>query len=378
MLKLSNETKIGILAIVSIAAAIWGYNFLKGRDILTTSQIFYVKYKNVDQLQLSSPVRINGFQVGIVKELSIDPADDQTIVATLNVNRGVDVPKNTLATIVNQSVMGGKAIDLLFAAPCEGGDCAESGSFLLGKSKSLVESLLGSPEEIDPYTERLQRGLTAVYDSIADPKDPKGLGRSLVALERSLINLEGTTSRLNRFLDASTNGISTTAKNAAEISNTLRQSDEHIAKALADLSVITAQLRNANLDKVSGKSAQALDSITVAVAALRRTMSSAERASDEINVLAKNFNSPDGFTGKLMKDKELYDNIVRTTRHVQLLSQDLRLHPKRYTTVKLKVFGKNKTKEYEIPYDDPAYRVLIDSLERDYSRRIQMEQQKKN
>jgi hypothetical protein len=54
---------------------------------------------------------------------------------------------------------------------------------------------------------------------------------------------------------------------------------------------------------------------------------------------------------------------------MELLLQDLRLNPKRYTTVKLKLFGKNKTKDYANPIDDPAYQMLVDSLERAYSKK---------
>jgi hypothetical protein len=50
--------------------------------------------------------------------------------------------------------------------------------------------------------------------------------------------------------------------------------------------------------------------------------------------------------------------------------QDIRLNPRRYNTVKLKIFGGNKVKDYKVPAEDPAYRLMMDSLEREYSRKI--------
>jgi hypothetical protein len=52
-----------------------------------------------------------------------------------------------------------------------------------------------------------------------------------------------------------------------------------------------------------------------------------------------------------------------------MLTQDLRLHPERYTKVKVKLFGKNKPAKYSIPYDDPLYIRAVDSLEREYDKK---------
>ena len=222
-MKISNETKIALFAIAALAVGVWGFKFLKGINILTSSRIFYVRYANVDQLLVSSPVLVNGLQVGTVKNLQVDKEDDKTIIATLNIDADVDIHKDALAEIRTASVMGGKVVELISPGPCNGPDCAEDGAFLKPSSKSFLQTVIGNPEELDLYTERLLKGVTSIYDSIADPRDPQGLGRSLVALERSLINLEGLTSRLNRALDASSAGISATANiNPGKIAETIK------------------------------------------------------------------------------------------------------------------------------------------------------------
>lgn len=73
MFKIRNETKIGLLAIAAIALAIWGFKFLKGQNVLTTSQTYFIRYENVEQLRPSSPVFINGLQVGMVKDMYVRP-----------------------------------------------------------------------------------------------------------------------------------------------------------------------------------------------------------------------------------------------------------------------------------------------------------------
>lgn len=370
MLKLNNETKIALLAIAAVALAIWGFKFLKGINILTTSRTFYVRYDNVDQLRASSPVFIKGLQVGMVKRLYIDKADDKTIIAELNIDTDADVPKDAIAQIVGLTLMGGKAIELVITHPCDGDGCAKSGDYLQGGFKSFLQSVVGEPGQIDVYTEKLKYALTTVWDSIADPNDPQGMGRSLVALEKTLVNMEQVSMQLSRLLSASSAGFAATANNTAELTKALNGNSKDISNTLANLSVLSQQLKDAGLDQSSKKATAAIDSVTVSLAALRNTLAATGRTVSRVDTLAQGLLQGKGSAGKVLTDEELYANLVRTSRQLQLFVQDLRLNPKRYTTVKLKVFGKNKTKKYENPLDDPAYQLMVDSLEREYSKRI--------
>lgn len=373
MRKINNETKVALLAIAAVALGVWGFKFLKGTNLLTTSTTLYVRYKNVDQLRPSSPVYIKGFQVGMVEDMYIDTDNDTTIIAVLAIDRGVEVPKDAIALIVGESLMGGKAIALEFDHPCEDGGCAEDGDYLLGTSKSFIASVLGEPGAIDPYMARLRSGLTSIYDSIADPNDPKGLGRSLVALEASLRNMEVMTLKINRLIEASTNSLSATARNAADITNNLRGSNKDIAATIANLAAITQQLKDAGLDKTSQRAAAAIDSITANLSNLRLTLQATTSTIAHVDTLAQNLVLGKGTAGKILNDEEMYRNLLATTRQLHLIMQDLRLNPQRYTTLKVKLFGKTKVQPYYSPQTDPAYQMLIDSLERDYSRRVQAE-----
>ncbi|MEO6758991.1 MAG: MlaD family protein [Saprospiraceae bacterium] len=376
MFKLKNETKVAILAIAAVALGIWGFKFLKGLNVLTTSTTLYVRYKSVDQLRPSSPVYIKGFQVGMVKDMYIDTENDTTIIAVLNIDRGIDVPKDAIAMIVGESLMGGKAVDLQFHHACVDGSCAENGDYLFGATKSFLAGVLGEPGAIDPYMDRLRMGLTSIYDSIADPNDPQGLGRSLVALEASLRNMEIMTLKINRLLEASTSSLNATARNAADITNNLRGSNKDISATISNLAALTEQLKGAGLDKTSQKAAAALDSITNNLAELRLTLQATTHTISNVDTLTQNLLLGKGTIGKVLNDEEMYRNLLATTRQLHLIMQDLRLNPTRYTTVKVKLFGKPKVQPYVVPEEDPAYQLLIDSLELDHSRRIRAELRK--
>ncbi len=367
MLKISNEIKIALLALAALALGFWGFKFLKGQNVLTTSKTFYVKYDNVDQLRPSSPVFIKGFQVGMVKDMYIDKTDDKTIITVLSIEGKVDIPKDAIASIIGLSLMGGKAIEILIPHPCDG-DCAESGDYLIGGSKSLIQSLLGNPEDFDAYTDRLKKGLSIDFDSLARA-NPNGVAGSVVALDNSLHNIELMTKQLNEILALNKQSIAAITGNFASISGTIKANDKNISDAIANLSALSAQLKDAGLDQTSKKAASAIDSVTMSLASLRSTLAATTGTINRVDTLAQNLVRGKGLVGKTLTDEELYNNLVSTSRHLHLLLQDLRLHPTRYNTVKVKLFGKKKTK-YANPTDDPAYQILVDSLERDYSKKV--------
>src|SRR5690606_24089740 len=108
ILKVSNETKVGIITIVALALLFFGYNFLKGNDIFQRENDFYTDYDNVDGLTVSKPVVVNGYQIGRVSKLSL--LDNGKIRTHFKIKSEYDIPSNTVARIVSADLLGSKAI----------------------------------------------------------------------------------------------------------------------------------------------------------------------------------------------------------------------------------------------------------------------------
>ena len=89
------ETKIGILAVLALVGFIWGYKFLKGQNLFSSSQVFYAFYSNVDNLPTSSPVLINGLEVGMVTRQFLDENHPERIIIEFDVLKENNVPKPT-------------------------------------------------------------------------------------------------------------------------------------------------------------------------------------------------------------------------------------------------------------------------------------------
>ncbi|WP_309597394.1 hypothetical protein [Flavobacterium davisii] len=59
-----------------------------------------------------------------------------------------------------------------------------------------------------------------------------------------------------------------------------------------------------------------------------------------MNKLVSDMQAGQGTLGKAMKDEAMYNNFTKAAKEIELLLQDLRLHPTRYVNVSL--FGKKK------------------------------------
>ncbi len=342
----SKETRIGLLAVVAIALLIWGYKFLKGKNILTTSNLYYVEYEHIDLLVTSSPVLINGFQVGMVTSISIDPEDLQTLVVELDVRRDVTIPKNTVAEIVSTSVMGGKAINLSFNGPCINSDCADNGDFLKGTTKGLVASMIGTPDEFDEYVSVLTNGLGSVLDSLARTAGDESteLGKGLRDVQITLANLRSLTTKLDNMASASSGKINSILTNIDGLSESINASNGQIKSIIENASTFTSQLNDVDLKATAANTNEAIEKLS-------STLTSADEALAELGGVVQKIKEGEGTLGMLAQDEKLYINLEKTTRNLDLLLQDFRLNPKRYVNVS--VFGK-KQKEYTVPEDDPA------------------------
>ena len=68
-MRVSNETKVGALAVIAVTLIILGFNVLRGKTMFKSGNFLYAKYKDTKGLIISNPVFINGYQVGAVFDI---------------------------------------------------------------------------------------------------------------------------------------------------------------------------------------------------------------------------------------------------------------------------------------------------------------------
>jgi len=350
---MSNETKIGLMATIVIAAFIWGFKFIQGKNLFSQNNVFYVEYDDVSELQTSAPVFKNGLQIGTVADINFKGDDMDKVIVTLDVDGDLKVPKSATADLVYMGVMGGRGVYLNFKKPCSGADCAQSGDYLNAVGKGLLGSLV-DPNEIPEYLDQLSSGAKDIMKQLnSSLKDPTAANEPMVKmvnnLSKTLENLSRTTAELNNLMAGSAAPLKKTLQNVEGLTANLNNNNDKITAVLANTEAMTGKLKDLELKPTIDKTNGTIESAKKTMDDLRITLEKANTTFDGINKLLAGIQAGEGTIGKLANDKALYEKLDATLREVELLMQDVRLHPKRYT----RILGKKET-PYETPVNDPA------------------------
>ena len=312
-MKFTREVKTGILAICAIALLIFGYSFLKGKNLLENNRTFYSVYDNVEGLIPSSPVTINGKVIGQV--VSIGFADTKgNLVVEFSVDSDFSFSRNSIAKVYSAGLISGKSMAIV--PVYEKGLEAKDGDTLPGKIESGLLELVN--DKLEPLQEKLE---AAIID--AD---------TLLNSVNGILNVDNKNNLNSIFKD-----LSSTVKNFNAASGSLK----------SILSGNEVKLNNTidNLNTMSTNLSQVSDSLSqINISKLGNSLETVLANFDQIS---KDLSSGKGTAGKLLNDDKLYDNLEKTSKQLELLLQDLRLNPKRY--VHISVFGKKNT-----PYEKPT------------------------
>lgn len=351
--KFSNEAKLGLLAIVTITVLIWGYRFLKGKNLLDNSNTYYITYAEVDGLSSSAPVMINGFQVGSVTNVTLKPDDVERVLVTLEVDGDIQVPKTAEAILTTAGIMGGKSIILEYGNEDMTNGILDHKGFINGSTKGLLNSMV-NPNEVDVYFDKIKNNISGMVDSLTEGSaagSEESIMASVEEFQATINNLSSISKRLDLMIGKSYSSIDKTLNNVASLSETLKASNSKIESIINNLDVVSTDLKEAEIDKTVKAAEGAITEVKTSLTSIQGTVESAESAIDNLNKLIAKVENGDGSLSSLLNDDGLYENLESTSKNLDLLLQDLRLNPKRYINVS--VFGK-KQKEFTLPEEDPA------------------------
>lgn len=314
-MKITREIKTAILVIASILLFIWGYSFLKGRELFSSYQTFYAEYDSVEGLGKSAPVTLNGLVIGKVTVISINQNTGRLMVE-MQVRTDFPISKSSAATLYEPGFIGGKQIAI--EPNFQDKTLAEDGQLLKsGVRLGLTESI---GNKLGPIQEKLEKIMTNAdvlitgINNVLDKKTQDDLKVSLSELSITMTQFRKASTSMNVILD----------DNKTQIKG-----------------VVT------NFNKISGDFAQISDSIKKAD--LGKTVKDLNATIAKVNGIMKGLESGKGTMGKLLNDDALYANLEKTSKELELLLQDVRLYPTRYVNISL--FGK-KNKPYVGPSTD--------------------------
>ena len=309
------EFKIGIVGIFSIFLLIWGISFLKGKNIFLKTNEYFSIYKNIDGLETSAPVRINGLTVGNVSNIYFHPNLTGDIIVQFTLNNDIRFPKNTVAKIYNSDIMGTKAVQLiygnsnLFASP---GDTlfAEIENGLKDEVNKQVLPLKNKAEELISSIDSVMTVITTVLDKDAR----ESLSSSLRSLNRTFSTMELAMVKLDSVIYKNDIRVSTIIQNVESITSNLHNNNDMIASTIKNFESISDSLAKSNF---------------------KSTINNLDKSLGEFDKILQKIENGEGSIGLLLNDKEMYNNLTSASKNLDLLIEDMKKYPKRYVTFSL-------------------------------------------
>jgi phospholipid/cholesterol/gamma-HCH transport system substrate-binding protein len=313
-LKISNETKVGILAALAIAIFIVGYNFLKGNDIFSSENEFYAKYDKVDGLAVSKPVLVNGYQVGRVSALTLQ--ENGQILAQFKIDPQYAIPTNTVARLESTDLLGSKAVVFDLGNSLK---YANDGDTLNANVQAnLLEKVEPVQKKAQVIIAKLDSLLTSV-NTILNPDFQKNVNRSFASIARTLETLESTSKTVDGSVTIQARRIDVIMANAESISNNLKNNNERITSIMTNMDSFSNQLAKTQI---------------------QTTIDNANKAVTELQATVDKINNGTGSIALLLNDSKLYDNLNNSAKNLDNLMIDVKANPKRY--VSFSVFGGRK------------------------------------
>jgi phospholipid/cholesterol/gamma-HCH transport system substrate-binding protein len=324
-MKITNETKIGALTSIAIVLLILGFNFLKGKDLFEHRKKIYAVFKNVEGLELSNTVTIKGLEVGNIYGINAMDKDLDGILVTISMKKDVNIPRNSTA-VINSGLINSANIIIQKG---DGTDYVQDGDTIKTIDKGSI--LFEVQGRINPVLKSLTAtlgSLDSLIQQISSLFNP-GLKNNFTSI---VANLAHSSASLQNMLNDRTSSLAHSMVHLDSFTNNLAGNNQRINGTLDNLEKTTAKLSNAKIDE---------------------TLESAQTAMNSLKDAVNKINSNNGTMGLLLNDKKLYQNLENTTRSLNVLLDDLRMHPKRY--VNISVFGsKDKKGPLTAPINDTS------------------------
>ena len=296
-MKLTKEIKIALVAIVGILIMYFGINFLKGMNLFSTNNAYYMTFDDIQGLGASTPIYADGYKVGTVDGLEYDYKENGPIKVKVDINKDLRIPQGSKAEIV-KDLMGNLQVNLLLANNPR--KRVEPGGVIPGAvNGGMMDKAANLIPVVEKMLPKLDSILTSVNALLADP----ALAASLHNVETITSNLTVSTRELNTLMA----GLNKQVPGMVRKANGVLDNTNRLTANLASLDV------QGTLNKVN------------------QTLESAHQFTEKLN-------SNQGSLGLLMNDTKLYDNLTSTMSHADSLVIDLKAHPKRY--VHFSVFGR--------------------------------------
>lgn len=326
---ISNETKVGALTAIAIVMLILGFNFLKGKSLGGKNDQYTATFLDIQGLVKGNPVVINGKEVGNVYETD-GGKDMRQIKVTINMKNDVNIPDDSYA-VITKSLLGSVQLEIKLG---NNKNFKKNGDTI--QTLAAADFIGDAMKKLDPVLYQVTNAvksldtLLGTVNNVFDPNTKNNIRATMENLNRTTAALAVSSASLQGMLHAQTGSIAKTVDNLNSFTGSLKDNNEKFTQTMT------------NVETATGKFAR-LD--------IETTLNTLNSSVTELKSILTKVNSDKGSLGLLMNDPKLYNNLNATSNKLNLLLDDVRMHPKRY--VNISVFGKkDKSGPLLVPLPD--------------------------
>ena len=312
--KFTKEIKAGLIALLAIVGFVILFQFMKGKSLFTTDNIFYAKFDNVEGLAASNPVSINGLKVGQVDAITPITTKDGKIhfVVKVTVDDEFEFSKKSTLEVFEPGLMSGKEmrINLAYGQPYAKDGDTLTGAFQLSMMNSISSQVGPVKDQLSNVLIKLDSTLAST-NKIVDEQNRREIKTLLSNLNQTVASFKNTSDQTNHLISSNEKRLENVLDNANQTMISANSAVSKYGKVAEDLNV---KQMNTAIEEFS-------------------------KTANQLNSVVSGIQKGEGSLGKLTKDEELYNNLTKTTSSLNQLVEDMKANPKRY--VNISVFGKN-------------------------------------
>lgn len=315
-MKFPKEARIGLLVTVAVVVFFAGLMFLRGSSIFSHEYKYFAYYDNVQGLQASAPVQVQGLQVGKVEAIELQQlgAGKNQIKVTLSINKKTHVPVNSVAQLISTDLLGTKGIALQMG---NSNDIADDETKLQsGTEVGMIDKISA---QVDPLIKEVRNVVASVdtvmlgVNGILNPEAQQQLHSSIAALNSTMNNFNQLSAKINGQSDALANVIANTNK----ITSNLASKNDKIDGIIDNANAASKKLADAPIDQ---------------------TVRDLQAMANQLNAITTKINNGEGSLGMAVNDKKMYTELSGTLENLKSLLADINKHPSRY--INLTIFGR--------------------------------------
>jgi len=317
---IKKEIKIGLVTIFALIILGWGFNFLKGHNILGGGVNYYGVYSNVSGMNEACPIFYRGLKIGSVRNIDLHPTQHDKLLVNFVIVKDISLPVNSVARIYSLDLMGTKGVEIV------AGDSKE----LLMPNDTIKTYVVGDFKdqlsiEVLPLKEKMEKVMVN-FDSLLININELFTGENKKNISESIRKLNMTMTYTTKMSESLAKSFSeggeyhTIMKYTDSIVMALNRQTPYLDTTFQNLSTFSQQLNKVDIETT-----------------LQQLNSSLKQATG----LFEGLNDGDGSMGMLLNDKELYYNLVDASANLNRLLMDVRHQPKKYVRFSAISMGKS-------------------------------------